>query len=147
MAGLQVHYGMNSSVQVPVGYPVNGRSITLLPGHMYHVSLAVQATPPGTVIELLSGLWHVQKLLVKEFEPNLRANYTGETLGRLVVGAQPQGWQTLEATVVVRAALPGVGHNGTALQLRMSPPRSERNWGATVWLDAPSVVDAADLRS
>lgn len=141
---------MNDSVRVPLGYPVVGQSITLLPGHTYHVLLAVQATPPGTVIELLGGLWHVEKLLVKESEPDLRANYTGETLGRLVVvgGAQPQGsWQTLEATVVVPAASAGAGHNGTALQLRVSPPRSARNWGSTVWLDEPSVVDAAGLRS
>jgi hypothetical protein len=53
-----VHWGMNNSAHVPVGYPQIGSSITLLPEHTYHVSLAVQATPPGTIIELLGGLWY-----------------------------------------------------------------------------------------
>jgi hypothetical protein len=56
-----VHYGMNASVHVPMGYPQVGGSITLLPGHTYDVSLAVQATPPGTKVELLGGLWHITK--------------------------------------------------------------------------------------
>ena len=52
-------------LNVPLGYPLVGESATLLPGHTYHVSLAVQATPPGTTVELMGGLWHLQKLLVK----------------------------------------------------------------------------------
>ena len=135
---------MNDTVQVPKGYPQVGASVTLLPGHTYHVSLAVQATPPGTTVEVLGGLWRIEEFLVQEFEPHLRCNYSGTTLGKLVVAAE-QGWQDLTATVVVPAATPGVGNNGTALQLRVTPPASERGWGATVWLDEASVVDAVDL--
>ena len=56
-----------------------------------------------------------------------------------------KGWQELTATVVVPAATPGVGNNGTALQLRITPPESERGLGATAWVDSASVVDVADL--
>jgi hypothetical protein len=70
----------------------------------------------------------------------VRANYTGSTLGQLEVAAGCPGWQKLKATVVVPAASPGPGHNGTALQLRVTPPKSERGWGATVWFDEAVVV-------
>ena len=139
-----VHYGMNSSVHVPMGYPQVGSSIALLPGHTYHVSLAVQATPPGTTVELLAGLWHITKFIDQEFAPHVRANYTGSALQKLEVTGH--GWQELTATVVVPPdASPTPEHNGTALQLRVTPPTSERGWGATVWFDAAEVVDAADL--
>ena len=139
-----VHFGMNGTVKVPAGYPQVGNSITLLPGHTYSVSLAVQATPPGTTVELMGGMWRIEQLLVKEMEPNVRANYSGTTLGKVVVAAG-QGWQELTATVAVPAATPGVGNNGTALQLRITPPESERGLGATAWVDSASVVDVADL--
>ena len=135
---------MNDTVKVPAGYPQVGNSITLLPGHTYSVSLAVQATPPGTTVELMGGMWRIEQLLVKEMEPNMRANYSGTTLGKVVVAAG-QGWQELTATVAVPAATPGVGNNGTALQLRITPPESERGLGATAWVDSASVVDVADL--
>ena len=147
-----IHFGMNASAygpvsregaKVPKGYPQLG-GVTLLPEHPYHVSLAVQATPPGTTIELLGGLWRVEKLIVQEMSPHIRANYTGTTLGKLVTAAGAT-WQELKATVVVPAATMGVGNNGTALQLRITPPESERGLGATVWFDSASVVDAADL--
>ncbi len=34
-------------------------SITLLPGKQYVVSMALQATPRGTIIELMGGKWLV----------------------------------------------------------------------------------------
>ena len=99
----------------------------------------------------------------QEFAPNVRANYTGKTLGKLVAGhpSSPAAeaaeaaagaatgaaglWEELRATVVVPSVSAGVavGHNGTALQLRLTAPQSERGWGATVWLDKASIVDAS----
>ena len=82
----------------------------------------------------------------------MRANYTGETLGKLVTGTTSSSavaaagkWEELHATVVVPSVSAGVavGHNGTALQLRVTPPQSVRGWGATVWLDKASIVDAS----
>jgi hypothetical protein len=91
----------------------------------------------------------------------VRANYTGKTLGKLVAGTPPSPvggvaaaaaaggaageWEELRAIVVVPSvsASVAVGHNGTALQLRVTAPQSERGWGATVWLDKASIVDAS----
>jgi hypothetical protein len=159
-----VHWGMNGTVHIPIGYPVVANSVTLLPAHTYLVSLAVQATPPGTTVELLGGLWHIEKAVVKEMAPYLRCIYTGETLGKLIVGGGGGGgnhsggggdgggataWQELSATVVVPAIADDsprapAWNNGTALQLRITPPYSKRGWGATVWFDMPSVVDVAN---
>ena len=52
-------FRFGAAVPAPVGSPVVGGSITLLPGHTYHVTLAVQATPAGTRVELLGGLWQL----------------------------------------------------------------------------------------
>lgn len=141
-----VHFGMNETVKVPRGYPQIANSVTLLPGRTYHVSVSVQATPPGTTIELMGGLWRIEKYILQEGEPHLRCNYTGDVLGKLVAAAG-HAWQELTATVVVPAASAGVGHNGTALQLRVTPPESDRGLGATIWLDSASVVDAANMAS
>lgn len=127
-----------------------GGSITLLPGHTYHISLAVQATPPGTVVELLGGLWRTTTEDRNEYGADDCSNYTGHTFGKVVVTSQ--GWQDLNATVAVPRAVEAASDvgganvwNGTALQLRVTPPGSERGWGATAWLDKASVVDVAGL--
>ena len=107
----------------------------------------MQATPPGTSVELLGGLWQTMTGGRNEYDADCR-NYTGQTLGKVVVVRQ--GWHKLTATVVVPTAgdaTPEVGSawNGTALQLRVTPPGSERGWGTTAWLDKASVLDVADL--
>ena len=125
------------------GFNVTEPSITLLPGRKYDVALAVQATPPGTTVEVMGGHWTVVSNVLHEYAPSARCTYSGEPLGRFVAGAAgelPGSWGHLTTTVAVPEATAMT--NGTALQLRITPPESERGLGATVWLEKVSVREA-----
>ena len=103
----------------------------LAPGKTYEVRLSVQASPPGTTIEIMEGYWSVRNGTVREAAPDLLAEYRGEPIAKVSGG---QKWQRLTATVVVPAAT--AHHNGTALQLRVTPKKFEgKDYGATVWAD------------
>ena len=105
-----------------VGTHVFGRSVTLLAGHTYDVSLSVQASPAGTTVELLDGYWTVQNgSTVREAEPDIRAAYVQRSVLGSVAGNQ--SWQLLAAHVAVPAAT--AGRNGTALQLRAERAHQE----------------------
>ena len=136
-------YGWAEKTTVPTGFNVTEPSITLLPGRKYEVALAVQATPPGTTVEVMGGHWTVVSNVLHEYAPSARCTYSGEPLGRFVAGAAgelPGSWGHLTTTVAVPEATAMT--NGTALQLRITPPESERGLGATVWLDGGIVREA-----
>eukprot|EP01043_Picozoa_sp_COSAG02_P130073 COSAG02_NODE_67707_length_252_cov_0.679739_1_plen_69_part_10 len=67
-------------VLVPAGFPLVSSSITLLPTKTYSVSIAVQATPPGTTVELMGGTWLIIDDVLKEFAPSAYCSYNGTTL-------------------------------------------------------------------
>eukprot|EP01043_Picozoa_sp_COSAG02_P004885 COSAG02_NODE_130_length_34758_cov_80.817767_5_plen_111_part_00 len=97
----------------------------------YEVRLSVQASPPGTMIELMSGYWSVRNGTIKEASPDIQAAYRGESVADVSGG---QKWQRLAAMVHVPVA--STHHNGTALQLRVTPKTFEgKDYGATVWVD------------
>ena len=97
----------------------------------YDVRLSVQASPPGTTIELMSGYWVVLNGTIKEASPDIQATYHGEPVAKVSGG---QKWQRLATTVHVPMATSH--HNGTALQLRVTPKKFEgKDFGATVWAD------------
>lgn len=128
------------STDVPaVGTHVFGRSVTLLAGHTYDVSLSVQASPAGTTVELLDGYWTVQNgSTVREAEPDIKAAYVQRSVLGSVVGNQ--SWQLLAAQVAVPAAT--AGRNGTALQLRITALGNARGWGGSTWLDKVVIRDS-----
>ena len=100
--------------------------------------LAVQASPSGTTIELMSGYWSVRNGTIKEFAPDIQADYHGESIAMVTGG---QKWTRFSATVHVPAATNH--HNGTALQLRVTPKKFEgKDFGATVWADDVSIKPA-----
>jgi hypothetical protein len=103
--------------------------------------MAIQATPPGTTVELMAGTWLVIDDVLKEFAPSAYCSYNGTTLGLWTAGVAelPGEWGVLSASVRVPNATPT--QNGTALQLRVTPPTSERGLGATLWFDAVTVVE------
>ena len=122
----------------PAGTKVFGSSVVLAPG-TYEVRLSVQASPPGTTIEIMEGYWSVRNGTIKEASPDLKAEYHGEPIAKVSGG---QKWQRLTATVRVPAAT--VHHNGTALQLRVTPKKFEgKDYGACVWVDAVVIKAAA----
>ena len=130
-----------SFVVVPAGFPLVSSSITLLPGKAYSISIAIQATPPGTTVELMAGTWIVISDVLKEFAPSAYCSYNGTSLGLWSAGATelPGEWSVLSVTTHVPVA--SAAQNGTALQLRVTPPTSERGLGATVWFDNVTVVE------
>lgn len=157
---------------VVTGFPLVASSITLLQGKKYVVTMAVQATPRGTIVELMTGTWlvpaptifalystlykplalpqitdqHVISAqvvadVIKEFAPSARCSYNGTAIASLTAGATgvlPGEWETFVATVPVHAT---AAQNGTALQLRITPPASPRALGATIWFDNVTVVE------
>jgi hypothetical protein len=62
-------------LNVPLGYPLVGESATLLPGHTYHVSLAVQATPPGAQKRLLLRLFIPSMIILPRQARDVYSNY------------------------------------------------------------------------
>ena len=135
-AGSHWHWhGTGMRDAAPVNTSLVGSSITLSPGS-YMVSLSLQATPQGTTVELLKGAWSIASDGVKEMAPWARCTYHGLPVATVTAG-RGGGWAELRATVHVPPAT--AGHNGTALQLRLTPPPSARGWGATVWLDNAAI--------
>ena len=81
--------------------------------------------------------------VLKEFAPSARCSYNGTTIASLTAGttgALPGEWETFVTTVNVPDAT--TTQNGTALQLRITPPASFRGLGATVWFDNVTVVES-----
>jgi hypothetical protein len=130
----------------PAGTKVFGASVVLAPGKTYEVRLSVQASPPGTTIEIMDGYWSVTNGTVAdpygdtgspidEGHPILKAKYHGEPLAKVSGG---QKWQRVAATVRVPAVT--AHRNGTALQLRLTPKEFEgKDYGAVVWVDEVSI--------
>jgi hypothetical protein len=88
----------------------------------------------------MEGYWSVRNGTIKEAAPDLQADYHGESLAKVIGG---QKWQEVTATVRVPAAT--ATHNGTALQLRMTPKKFEgKDYGATVWADSVVIKEAAE---
>ena len=104
----------------------------------WNVSVLVQASPCGTSIALVSGGWRVTESTDRDMEEDTRGIWEGEELSSVTpCGAD---WTRLEAELNVP---PGnATRNGTALQLRLAVPQSERGWGGTVWVGSASVVAA-----
>ena len=122
----------------PAGTHVFSSSVVLAPGKSYEVRLAVQASPPGTTVEILDGYWAVRPgngSAIKEASPLLLADYHGSSIASIAAG---QEWKHLEVVVHVPAAT--THHNGTALQLRVSP-RAGQKFGATVWADDVTIKE------
>lgn len=100
---------------------------------------------------MICAMWCVRACVVvqviadvlKEFAPSARCSYNGTTIASLTAGttgALPGEWETFVATIKVPDAT--TAQNGTALQLRITPPASLRGLGATVWFDNVTVVES-----
>eukprot|EP01052_Picozoa_sp_SAG31_P029910 SAG31_NODE_3019_length_4784_cov_2.199360_2_plen_92_part_00 len=89
----------------------------------------------------MAGTWFVIADVLKEFAPSARCSYNGSALGMYIAGAKeaPGAWGMLSAVVHVPRATPAA--NGTALQFRLTPPKSKRGLGASVWFDNVVVVE------
>ena len=118
------------------GDRVVGTSVVLPGSSSWNVSVLVQASPCGTSIALVSGGWRVTESTDRDMEEDTRGIWEGEELSSVTpCGAD---WTRLEAELHVP---PGNAmRNGTALQLRLAVPQSERGWGGTVWVGSASVV-------
>eukprot|EP01052_Picozoa_sp_SAG31_P036749 SAG31_NODE_4632_length_3084_cov_2.286767_2_plen_513_part_00 len=125
------------SAPVQAGDRVVGTSMVLPGGRNFRVSLLVQASPCGTKIELMSGSWRVSASKNRDMEEDAWGSYEGE----LVTFVTPCGpnWTRLETELRVPAG--NATHNGTALQLRLSAPPSERHWGGTVWIGSALAIE------
>ena len=162
--GTNMHW--KPSTPVRPGDRVVGTSVVLPGDSSWKVSILVQASPCGTSIALVSGAWRVTEstdrdmevrcpfydataLLVcsvaselicvwRWYQEDTRGVWEGEELSSVTpCGAD---WTRLEAELNVP---PGnATRNGTALQLRLAVPQSERGWGGTVWVGSASVVAA-----
>jgi hypothetical protein len=135
-------YGTNThwapKTPTKVGDRIPGTSITLPGGKAYNVSLFLQASPCGTSVTLMGGTWRVTNVVLREASEDVQGVYEGV---QLATAAVPCGneWTQLEATVRLPPANATV--NGTALQLQLAALPNERQWGATVWIGAASVVE------
>jgi hypothetical protein len=114
---------------------VAGNSVLLRERRSYNVTMAVQASPVGTQVELMTGHWDTG------LDGSGAAIYQGDPLATVTPGRAEWSW--VRVVVAVPPATPT--SNGTTLQLRVTPPRTARNFGATAWLDAVSVVELQAL--
>jgi len=112
------------------GQRVVGASTTLPAGKSFHVSLQVQASPCGTTVELMRGDWVVNSSNTKEAEQSITAVYDGSPIA--TVAPCGTNWTTLQTVVN------GSAH--TALQLRLTPLPTVRNYGAQVWVGGATIV-------
>jgi hypothetical protein len=89
-----------------------------------------------TIVVLCSQIKHV---IDREGSQDASGSYSGIALAPAVTPCGTS-WTTLEATLQLAPANATV--NGTALQLLLAAPPTERGWGATVWIGAASIVAA-----
>lgn len=105
-----------------------GNSVVLRASHSYNVTLAVQASPVGTRVELVMGHW--------DTESAADVTYQGSTVASVEPGRAEWSW----LRVIVAVPNATATNNGSALQLRITPHTAD-SFGATAWLDAVSVVE------
>ena len=143
--------------QIQPGDAIYGGSVTLPHGRSFNVSLALQASPCGTKVELMSGHWTATEYVVAGGNAFERGSWNGSALATATLcGASWHQLTTLvnvpngsagsisyNHSVVVNGTREWVWTNGTALQLRITPAPSKRNHGARVWVGAASIVELA----
>lgn len=83
------------------------------------------------MVEIMSGYWSVRTGTIKEFAPDIQADYHGDSVAKVIGG---QEWKRLQVKIHVPVAT--THQNGTALQLRVTPKQYEgKDYGATLWVD------------
>jgi hypothetical protein len=129
-----------------VGDVLVGSSTTLPGGQAFKVTLELQASPCGTQVALMGGGWSVTSVnclndLRGFCVEQIEGVYRGVPLAPSVTPACGAQWTQLEA--VVRSPPANATANGTALQLKLTPPSTKRGHGAQVWIGAASIVAAS----
>ena len=82
----------------------------------------------------MAGAWRVTSAVLREAEEDMHGVYDGRQIAA-VTPACGDRWTSLVAVVTPRA---DAAWNGTALQLRVTPPGSQ--FGARVWVGNASIV-------
>ena len=124
---------------------VVGASVSLPRSETWVVSLYVQTSPPGTRVAIMDGGWNFSSAVQRNWQFDVTSSgYIGKSIATVtgaaaVDEAGQRLWQRLEARVEANSTAPTVA----ALQIRATPPPSERGFGATVWLADVSVTKAA----
>lgn len=125
---------------------VTGTSVSLPRSKTWVVSLYVQTSPSGTRVAIMDGGWNFTSMVQRNWKGDITTSgYIGQSIaavtGTAAVGMDGQRlWQRLEARL--EANVNGTAPAIAALQLRITPPSSERGFGATVWFADASVAQA-----
>ena len=137
LAGMQLVPPPASQNNFAVGDLLVGNSAVLPGGRTFQVSLAVQASPPGTTVTLMTGGWEITDLGAWN-GLGRQVAYQGQPVPNATVVGRGAHWAVLSAVLRVPVTAKS---NSTALQVRVSPPPSARGFGAMAWLDAVSITE------
>jgi hypothetical protein len=81
----------------------------------------------------------IKNVIDREGSQDVTGTYNGVALAPSVTPCGTN-WTTLE--VMLQLPLANATVNGTALQLQLVAPQTERGWGASIWIGAASIVAA-----